>query len=94
VKLAEVKVVFSVGALMFEGDLSASIFHLQLIVDQLETPPNCKLYPRHCAANYMSETWTSASALGGSYLGSGYSKQLDCDLEHDLAAGMSRYFTG
>jgi hypothetical protein len=44
VKLAEVKVVFSVGALMFEGDLSASIFHLQLIVNQLETPPNCKLY--------------------------------------------------
>jgi intracellular sulfur oxidation DsrE/DsrF family protein len=31
VKLAEVKVVFSVGALAFEGDLPASIFHLQLI---------------------------------------------------------------
>jgi intracellular sulfur oxidation DsrE/DsrF family protein len=35
VKLAEVKVVFSVGALMFEGDLSASIFHLQLIVNDV-----------------------------------------------------------
>jgi intracellular sulfur oxidation DsrE/DsrF family protein len=31
VKLAEVKIVFSVGALTFEGDLPASIFHLQLI---------------------------------------------------------------
>jgi intracellular sulfur oxidation DsrE/DsrF family protein len=31
VKLAEVKSVFSVGALAFEGDLPASIFHLQLI---------------------------------------------------------------
>src|SRR5712691_96719 len=31
VKLAEVKVAFSVPALAFEGDLPASIFHLQLI---------------------------------------------------------------
>ena len=31
VKLAEVKTVFSIGALAFEGDLPASIFHLQLI---------------------------------------------------------------
>jgi len=31
VKLAEVKVAFSIGALMFEGDLPACIFHLQLI---------------------------------------------------------------
>jgi hypothetical protein len=31
VKLAEVKAVFSIGALAFEGDLPASIFHLQLI---------------------------------------------------------------
>jgi intracellular sulfur oxidation DsrE/DsrF family protein len=31
VKLAELKVVFSVGALAFEGDLPASIFHLQLV---------------------------------------------------------------
>jgi intracellular sulfur oxidation DsrE/DsrF family protein len=31
VKLAEVKVAFSVGALAFEGDLPASMFHLQLI---------------------------------------------------------------
>src|SRR6266851_2999911 len=31
VKLSEVKVAFSVPALMFEGDLPASIFHLQLI---------------------------------------------------------------
>jgi intracellular sulfur oxidation DsrE/DsrF family protein len=31
VKLPEVKTVFSVGALAFEGDLPASIFHLQLI---------------------------------------------------------------
>ena len=29
VKLAEVKIVFSVGALAFEGDLPASIFYLQ-----------------------------------------------------------------
>ena len=31
VKLAEVKVAFSISALSFEGDLPASIFHLQLI---------------------------------------------------------------
>jgi intracellular sulfur oxidation DsrE/DsrF family protein len=31
VKLMEVKNVFSIGALAFEGDLPASIFHLQLI---------------------------------------------------------------
>jgi len=31
VKLSNVKTVFSVGALVFEGDLPASIFHLQLI---------------------------------------------------------------
>ena len=31
VKLSDVKVVFSVGALQFEGDLPASIFHMQLI---------------------------------------------------------------
>jgi len=31
VKLSQVKVVFSIGALTFEGDLPASIFHLGLI---------------------------------------------------------------
>jgi intracellular sulfur oxidation DsrE/DsrF family protein len=31
VKLSEVKVVFSISALAFEGDLPASIFHLNLI---------------------------------------------------------------
>jgi intracellular sulfur oxidation DsrE/DsrF family protein len=31
VKLTEVKTVFSIGALAFEGDLPASLFHLQLI---------------------------------------------------------------
>jgi intracellular sulfur oxidation DsrE/DsrF family protein len=31
VKLSQVKAVFSVGALAFEGDLPASIFHFQLI---------------------------------------------------------------
>jgi len=35
VKLTEVKAVFSVGALAFEGDLPASIFHLQLIVNDI-----------------------------------------------------------
>ena len=35
VKLTEVKAVFSVGALAFEGDLPASIFHLQLIMDDI-----------------------------------------------------------
>jgi hypothetical protein len=33
VKLTDVKVVFSIAALAFEGDLPASIFHLQLIRD-------------------------------------------------------------
>jgi intracellular sulfur oxidation DsrE/DsrF family protein len=31
VKLTDVKIVFSIAALAFEGDLPASIFHLQLI---------------------------------------------------------------
>src|SRR6516162_8811234 len=31
VNLSNVKMVFSIGALVFEGDLPASIFHLQLI---------------------------------------------------------------
>ena len=35
VKLANVKAVFSIGALAFEGDLPASIFHLQLIENDI-----------------------------------------------------------
>lgn len=35
VKLKEVKNVFSIGALAFEGDLPASIFHLQLIENDI-----------------------------------------------------------
>ena len=37
VKLSDVKVMFSVDALAFEGDLPASIFHTQLIKDE---PPS------------------------------------------------------
>jgi intracellular sulfur oxidation DsrE/DsrF family protein len=36
VKLATVKSVFSVGSLAFEGDLPASIFHLQLIKGDID----------------------------------------------------------
>jgi intracellular sulfur oxidation DsrE/DsrF family protein len=36
VKLPEVKVAFSVAALAFEGDMPASIFHLQLITKDVE----------------------------------------------------------
>ena len=35
VKLTDVKMVFSIGALQFEGDLPASIFHMQLIEDDI-----------------------------------------------------------
>ena len=35
VKLAHVKTVYSIGALAFEGDLPASIFHLQLIENDI-----------------------------------------------------------
>ena len=35
VKLAEVKFVFSIPVLAFEGDLPASIFHLQLIENDI-----------------------------------------------------------
>ncbi len=35
VKLTEVKAVFSVGALAFEGDLPASMFHLKLIENDI-----------------------------------------------------------
>ena len=40
VKLADVKVVFSVDALAFEGDLPASIFHMQhhLLRDDQQGP--------------------------------------------------------
>jgi hypothetical protein len=36
VKMTDVKVVFSIGALSFEGDLPASIFHMQLIENDVE----------------------------------------------------------
>ena len=35
VKLAEVKVVFSIASLSFEGDLPASLFHMGLIVNDV-----------------------------------------------------------
>jgi intracellular sulfur oxidation DsrE/DsrF family protein len=35
VRLAEVKVVFSIASLSFEGDLPASIFHIQLIMNDI-----------------------------------------------------------
>jgi len=35
VKLTEVNVVFSIASLSFEGDLPASLFHLQLIVNDI-----------------------------------------------------------
>jgi hypothetical protein len=35
VKLDEVKIVFSVASLSFEGDLPASLFHLQLIMNDI-----------------------------------------------------------
>ena len=35
VKLSNVKTVYSIGALAFEGDLPASIFHLQLIENDI-----------------------------------------------------------
>jgi len=35
VKLSDVKMVFSIDALAFEGDLPASIFHLQLIENDI-----------------------------------------------------------
>ena len=35
VKLTEVKAVFSIASLSFEGDLPASIFHLQLVVNDI-----------------------------------------------------------
>jgi intracellular sulfur oxidation DsrE/DsrF family protein len=36
VRLSEIKVAFSVAALAFEGDLPASIFHLQLITNDID----------------------------------------------------------
>jgi intracellular sulfur oxidation DsrE/DsrF family protein len=35
VKLEEVRAVFSIGSLAFEGDLPASIFHMKLILDDI-----------------------------------------------------------
>ena len=36
VRLSEIKIAFSVAALAFEGDLPASIFHLQLITKDID----------------------------------------------------------
>ena len=36
VKMTDVKMVFSIGALSFEGDLPASIFHMKLIENDVE----------------------------------------------------------
>jgi intracellular sulfur oxidation DsrE/DsrF family protein len=36
VKMTEVKMVFSIGALSFEGDLPASLFHMQLIENDVK----------------------------------------------------------
>lgn len=36
VKMTDVKMVFSIGALSFEGDLPASIFHMQLIENDVD----------------------------------------------------------
>ena len=35
VKLTEVKIVFSIASLSFEGDLPASLFHLDLIANDI-----------------------------------------------------------
>jgi hypothetical protein len=35
VKLTEVKVVFSIASLSFEGDVPVSLFHIGLIVDDI-----------------------------------------------------------
>jgi intracellular sulfur oxidation DsrE/DsrF family protein len=35
VKLSEAKLVFSIGALLFEGDLPASLFHIELIKNDI-----------------------------------------------------------
>jgi intracellular sulfur oxidation DsrE/DsrF family protein len=37
VELKEVKIVFSVASLSFEGDLPACLFHLQLIIDDISS---------------------------------------------------------
>ncbi|MGB5183529.1 MAG: hypothetical protein WBO12_15270 [Xanthobacteraceae bacterium] len=41
VKLDDVKAVFSIGSLAFEGDLPASIFHMKLKLNS--TPPGFRL---------------------------------------------------
>jgi len=40
VKLRDVKLVFGIGALAFDGDLPASIFHVQLIENDRPTRPS------------------------------------------------------
>jgi hypothetical protein len=42
VRLSEIKVAFSVAALAFEGDLPASIFHLQLITKDIDAWPHAQ----------------------------------------------------
>lgn len=45
VKLKDVKTVYSISALAFEGDLPASIFHLQLITNDRRSSPSFTQMP-------------------------------------------------
>ncbi len=52
VTLKDVKVVFSIGALAFEGDLPASVFHLRLISND-STDSNAK-NGDHCRLSHAT----------------------------------------
>jgi intracellular sulfur oxidation DsrE/DsrF family protein len=81
VKLANVKTVFSVGALAFEGDLPASIFHLQLIENDI-TDWNAKsevIAVFHTNAGHVTLTDSAYNAERNIATGNPY-KELVTDL--------------
>jgi len=83
VKLSDVKVVFSVDALAFEGDLPASIFHMQLIKNDIASWSATSeiVAVLHTNAGHVTLHDTAYNADRNIATGSPY-KDLIFDLEH------------
>ena len=83
VKLSDVKVVFSIGALAFEGDLPASIFHMQLIKNDIASWSATSeiVAVLHTNAGHVTLHDTAYNADRNIATGNPY-KDLIFDLEH------------
>jgi hypothetical protein len=83
VKLSDVKVVFSIGALAFEGNLPASIFHMQLIKNDIASWSATSeiVAVLHTNAGHVTLHDTAYNADRNIATGNPY-KDLIFDLEH------------